>query len=342
VTTEWTVSDFLGERELLSNQLDARSFYEHLKREFKSLPRYRHSRMGVGKPGGSSSKDEKVCFFRGQACSEWGLTSSLYRLLDATDNLGVDSELEMAEAERIVIDTARSPHIGIGRGVSPLELLAVLQHHGVPTRLIDMSTDWRVALYFACNELDSEDGRLFLIFVDQDSRPSVPFDSEINVELNWWQGAEDAFIESVWRSSVFPVLFPFFDVRMISQRGYFIVGGLPEDGAHLGVSCDDVNLIDIRNVSSLPIWFPKLEYRDQWGRVFNGVAKSPRASVVTLRVPAEFKSGIRRLLWEDGVFQDSLYPPLMESVRLLKDCAATFQDRASLFDSAEDDGEVDF
>lgn len=332
MATKWTVSGFLGERELLSDQRDARSFYEHLKREFKSLPRYQHSRMGVGKPGGSSSKDEKVCFFRGQACSEWGLTSSLYRLLDATDNLGVDSESEMADAERGVISAARSPHIGIGRGVSPLELLAVLQHHGVPTRLIDMSTDWRVALYFACNELDSEDGRLFFIFVDQDSRTPALLDSEKNVELNWWQGAENAFNESVWRSSVFPVLFPFFDVRMISQRGYFIVGGLPENGAHLGVSCDGVGPRDVRNVSSLSIQFPKLEYRDQWGKVFKGVARSPRASAMTLRIPAEFKPGIRRMLWKDGVFRDSLYPPLMESVRLLKDRAATFLDERSLFD----------
>lgn len=328
---EWSVGEFLTERELISDQRDVDSFYSHLKREFECLSRYKHNRMGVERPGGPGSESVMACFFRGQACSEWGLTSSLFRLLDDTDNLDFNGEIGMSYAESCVILTARSSSVGIGRGISPLELLAILQHHGAPTRLVDLSTDWKVALYFACNELDSEDGRLFFVFVDQNLWKSSPLGSEEDVELDWSPYSEGDFDEGVWRSSVFPVLFPFFDVRMISQRGYFLIGGLPKDGEHLGVSCDGLDLEDIWRVSSLSIQFPKLKFRNRWSEVFQSVAGRSRASIVSLRIPAIFKPGIRKLLRADGVFQDSLFPPLMESVRLLRSSALTMQDVESLF-----------
>ncbi|MBW6412295.1 FRG domain-containing protein [Schaalia sp. ORNL0103] len=39
----------------------------------------------------------------------------------------------------------------------------MLQHHGSPTRLIDVTSDWKIALYFACESDNDVDGRIFLI-----------------------------------------------------------------------------------------------------------------------------------------------------------------------------------
>ena len=46
------------------------------------------------------------------------------------------------------------------RGMQPIDLLACLQHYGVPTRLLDVTSNALAALYFACGN-EGEDGEVF-------------------------------------------------------------------------------------------------------------------------------------------------------------------------------------
>lgn len=272
-------------------------------------------------------------FFRGQADARHGLKSSLYRILQEDFSKGTAPrtiEDHMKSAETRVLKEAREQ--GIGRNLTSLELLTVLQHHGIPTRLIDVSASWRVALYFASEVDDSVDGRVFVIA----TRPSLWADFPRSHEENLEWPHSDAH---PWQATTWPVILPFTDPRMISQQGYFLVGGLTTNvgGHHLywkdtkghtpkgHQSRASLTQQERREVSTLMIKFPKL----------NGVQVRPLEKLekqlaglwtavgLTIPVPSNLKPQIRRALEEDGIGRDSIYPPIEESSRLLKYVAET-------------------
>ena len=103
--------------------------------------------------------------FRGQADAEWGLQSTLERVI------GSRWSAEAARRfETYSIDTFKSKY-HIYSGVehipkSKLSWLSVMQHYGVPTRLIDFTTSPYIALYFALetyNPLSQKDFSIFAI-----------------------------------------------------------------------------------------------------------------------------------------------------------------------------------
>lgn len=88
-------------------------------------------------------------FFRGQANSEWKIAPSLYR-----------QGLFTSERAMITEIMHTCPHEFAG---SRFEILTKLQHFGMPTRLLDTTTNPLVALYFACSSIQqmNTDGAVY-------------------------------------------------------------------------------------------------------------------------------------------------------------------------------------
>lgn len=92
--------------------------------------------------------------WRGLANCNYMLTSSLHRKLEE-EGREVTEEL-LREREKSILQKARDWGLGVEGGsmVDDLQLLANLQHFGVPTRLIDVTSNPMTALWFATQPLE--------------------------------------------------------------------------------------------------------------------------------------------------------------------------------------------
>ncbi len=378
------VEKFFTERELdvkydktgNSDEIKAQRWYEAVEKTISALPIYQHDNVGQPKHKTTENKisteradktsveaqtEPGVWFFRGQKDSSFAFTSTLYRRLlgASSDKLSnrrpKDHENPMLEAELRLLSNARK--LGIGRGLTALETLTLLQHHGSPTRLIDITSDWKVALFFACESDDDRDGRLFLIKTNP-SRWWRDFPKEKDprkqAERPVWHNYLRYFNErdpkkwsKLWLSGTWPILLPFSDPRMISQRGFFLVGGVPSlKGASIlytskckhckkkRCECSDstvhprsdtkrgtpiksyLTVQELRNITSMAIRFgADIKFFD---KVADAKYNDWPAVGCSIRIPKEYKRTLRNILRMKGVHTDSIYPPLRETVRLFE------------------------
>lgn len=98
-------------------------------------------------------------FYRGQSDATWSLTPGIYR----------DTQLAKNEA-KIFSDTISDFPEEFSNCETPFEQLVKMQHYSVPTRLLDVTTNPLVALFFACQEVKDKPLSNVPVGVEQDDK----------------------------------------------------------------------------------------------------------------------------------------------------------------------------
>lgn len=207
----------------------------------------------------------------------------------------------MRTAEAAILLEARRWGLGrdLGLSATDMHMLAVLQHHGVPTRLFDATANPMTALYFAIQdgELDEKgrvpktDGVVFAVDVtdsdwyetfqhtgdrtyDEVGRPlTAPWETALNVSAE-----KGSFFRA------FPAL-P--DERMKAQEGFFLGSVVPT--THTADGVRGINL-----TSRTPLGSGRLrKLLDLENRGRGRPAKVPFIAIV---IPADVKAKVRNPL----------------------------------------------
>lgn len=130
-------------------------------------------------------KDFQYCKFRGHENVEYELLPSIARIKDHSDLL---------KTERMLIQSAKYtlPDL-FNKAYNPLSLLALLQHYGIPTRLLDVTSNPLVALYFSC--LKEENNGEVIVFKYNDEFIEYPIVNAIADTSKFVNDPETRLIE---------------------------------------------------------------------------------------------------------------------------------------------------
>lgn len=179
------------------------------------------------------SAQTRVFAWRGAVNSTWSFHSSLYRRLWWSNPDSVPDERQLYAKEGGILRSAHQwgLHRSDGGRLSILEQLAMMQHFGAPTRLIDVSFNPLIAAWFAVQDdptNNDSDGRLFAIDV---TTRLISEDDELrgweDARRRPWKPQSEEVPASLWRTSAWAWKPPGFFGRISRQSGGFLFGGVP-------------------------------------------------------------------------------------------------------------------
>lgn len=161
---------------------------------------------------------EGPVWFRGHSDESWKLIPSFVRLNNAP------SEMNMIKKFKQNGTLLISP-----RPNSLLDWLLIMQHHGVPTRLLDWTESPLVATYFSTNEYDDKDGVLWVlrpVELNKISGVNPEYEYDIpSIEDNILETYIPESLASERTSRLYPiaVILPRNNPRMQAQLGVFTI-----------------------------------------------------------------------------------------------------------------------
>jgi hypothetical protein len=227
--------------------------------------------------------------WRGQANGAFALEPAIHTRVRAHATLD-DANVESFTREFIRAAREASLDIHEGTRLPDLALLALLQHHGAATPLLDVSLDPVVGLYMAIvspnRSDDDRPGTLFAI-----RRPELEisdFDSRRFNRVYDWIGDQTAFYSA-----------PDISERLRIQRGHFLLGRVSTATTRTTIPLS----IDPGNAGEN--WIG----RRMAARGVQGPPPPATSDVGVFRIAARFKPAIREWLEErSGLTRDFVFP----------------------------------
>lgn len=170
--------------------------------------------------------NDRCLFYRGQADKTFLLTPSVFRK-------GL-----LSKEHSLIYELLLNSPIEFSGSDSSFERLIKMQHYGSPTRLLDVTLNPLVALYFACIGLPDADGEV-IVFYDYMKYPNT-IDVKCLVELAEYNGSSerqmlgflsergfrDIELGNLTKITHIPVKAPRSNERIKRQNGAFILAGL--------------------------------------------------------------------------------------------------------------------
>jgi hypothetical protein len=122
--------------------------------EIEQIESLAHYMAWVDKNRPEGSEHEHILFYRGHADVKFQLMPSVYRIQEEKSFRDVEHQLyeEMLR---------HSPTV-FRKDKTIFERLVRMQHYGLPTRLLDLTLNPLIALYFACCDQEKKDGEVIL------------------------------------------------------------------------------------------------------------------------------------------------------------------------------------
>jgi FRG domain len=227
--------------------------------------------------------------WRGQANGTFALEPAIHTRVR---NQATLDDASVESFTRALIQAAREATLDVNEGTTlpDMALLALLQHHGAATPLLDISLDPVVGLYMAIvSPAPSDDDRPGALFaIRRPARSIADFDSRPFNAVYQWVGNDVAFYSA-----------PDVSQRLRIQRGHFLLG----------------RVSTASNRVTIPLSVDLGGAGDNWigrrmaARGVQGPAPPATSDVGVFRIAPKFKPAIREWLEErSGLTRDFVFP----------------------------------